>query len=91
MYQSTLVRQHTRMKPPDHLVPLTARSIVSKTPWHQDQGVALPEIDATEMLTVWLPITDAAVENGCLCVVPGSHQQGLATHCPGDGKTRALR
>jgi ectoine hydroxylase-related dioxygenase (phytanoyl-CoA dioxygenase family) len=28
-------------------------------------------------------ITDATVENGCLCVVAGSHKRGLATHCPG--------
>ncbi len=35
------------------------------------------------MLTVWLAITDATEENGCLCVVPGSHRRGLVTHCPG--------
>jgi ectoine hydroxylase-related dioxygenase (phytanoyl-CoA dioxygenase family) len=30
-------------------------------------------------------MTDATEENGCLCVVPGSHKDGLATHCPGTG------
>lgn len=35
------------------------------------------------MLTVWLPVTDATEENGCLCVVPRSHLGGLAPHCPG--------
>ena len=35
--------------------------------------------------TVWLPITDATVENGCLCVIPGSHRSDLVTHCPGYG------
>ena len=64
------------------------RSLAGGTDWHQDQGVGLPETDETQMLTVWLPITDATVENGCLCVVPGSHREGLVTHCPGDGKTR---
>jgi hypothetical protein len=81
--------QHVRIKPPERLLPESMkRSLAGGTDWHQDQGVALPEIDGTEMLTVWLPIMDATVENGCLCVVPKSHQQGLVTHCPGDGVTR---
>jgi hypothetical protein len=37
------------------------------------------------MLTVWLPVTDATEENGCLCCIPGSHRQGLATHCTTGG------
>jgi hypothetical protein len=37
------------------------------------------------MLTVWIPITDATEENGCLCVVPRSHGTGLATHCTTHG------
>ncbi len=76
--------QHVRIKPPESLLPADFQkgSLVGRTDWHQDQGVALPEVDETEMLTVWLAITDATVENGCLCVVPGSHQGGLATHCP---------
>ncbi|MCC6626698.1 MAG: phytanoyl-CoA dioxygenase family protein [Chloroflexi bacterium] len=78
--------QHVRIKPPERLLPESLkRSLAGGTGWHQDQGVALPEIDETEMLTVWLPVTDATIENGCLCVVPRSHQQGLVTHCPGDG------
>jgi hypothetical protein len=81
--------QHVRIKPPEDLLPAEFRnSLVSQTDWHQDQGVALPEVDETNMLTVWLPITDATVENGCLCVVPRSHQQGLVTHCPGRGEER---
>jgi hypothetical protein len=81
--------QHVRIKPPEHLLPDSLKmSLAGGTGWHQDQGVALPEVDATEMLTVWLPVTDSTIENGCLCVVPRSHRQGLVTHCPGDGKTR---
>jgi ectoine hydroxylase-related dioxygenase (phytanoyl-CoA dioxygenase family) len=81
--------QHVRIKPPERLLPPEFRySLVSKTDWHQDQGVALPEIDATEMLTVWLPVTDATEENGCLCVVPRSHHGGLVTHCPGKTEER---
>lgn len=74
--------QHVRIKPPERFLPPNFKgSLVGQTDWHQDQGVALPEVDETEMLTVWLPITDATEENGCLCVVPRSHQRGLVTHC----------
>lgn len=75
--------QHTRIKPPERELPehLQSSSLLSKTDWHQDQGVHLPEADATHMLTVWLPLTDATEANGCLCVIPGSHRQGLVTHC----------
>jgi phytanoyl-CoA hydroxylase len=76
--------QHVRIKPPEAILPadLHKGSIVGQTDWHQDQGTALPEVDDTELLTVWLPITDATLENGCLCVVPRSHTGGLRTHCP---------
>ena len=43
------------------------------------------------VLTVWLAITDATVENGCLCIVPGSHLDGLAQHCLGSGKEGGVR
>ena len=77
---------HVRLKPPEAEVPEALRGgLTARTPWHQDQGVALPEADETDILTVWLPITDATVENGCLCVIPGSHRSDLATHCPGYG------
>jgi ectoine hydroxylase-related dioxygenase (phytanoyl-CoA dioxygenase family) len=33
------------------------------------------------MLTVWIPIFDATIENGCLAVVPKNHEDGLLQHC----------
>jgi hypothetical protein len=78
--------QHTRIKPPESMVPQHARGgMMVRVGWHQDQGVATVEQDEVPVLTVWLPVTDATEENGCLCVVPGSHIDGLATHCPGTG------
>lgn len=74
--------QHVRIKPPEHLLAGKQREgLSSKTGWHQDQGVTLPEADETDILTVWVAVTDATEENGCLCVVPGSHRGGLITHC----------
>ena len=77
--------QHVRIKPPERLTPKDERGNVQlgATPWHQDNGVVLPEADETMMLTVWFPLLDAPVESGCLQVIPSSHDAGLRTHCPG--------
>lgn len=78
--------QHTRIKPPERLLSgKKLDGLTAKTGWHQDQGVANPEQDNVPVLTVWLAITDADTENGCLCVIPGSHHGELTPHCPGIG------
>ena len=77
--------QHVRIKPPERLLNQKFQgrnSMVSAVEWHQDQGVATVEVDSTEMLTVWFPVFDSTIENGCLCVVPESHKRGLLLHCP---------
>ena len=73
--------QHVRIKPPQRILESRAGAMVGKTSWHQDQGVVLPEADQTTTLTVWMPLTSATLENGCLTVIPGSHRGDLATHC----------
>ena len=73
--------QHVRIKPPQHVLPKTeTRAHITSTDWHQDRGVTLAEADETEMITVWVAITDATVENGCLQVSPGIHSDMLP-HC----------
>ena len=73
--------QHVRMKPPQSTLAQNHVGLVGRTGWHQDQGVARDVADDTEMLTVWLAVSDATEENGCLQIVPYSHRQGLSTHC----------
>lgn len=46
--------------------------------WHQD-GVT-EGIEAAHVPAIWLGLTDATVENGCLRVVPRSHRLGLVKH-----------
>jgi phytanoyl-CoA hydroxylase len=73
------------MKPPEHLTPIdpaTGRIQLGATPWHQDNGVLLEDADESDIITVWFPLTDATIENGCLAVVPFSHAEGLLPHCP---------
>jgi ectoine hydroxylase-related dioxygenase (phytanoyl-CoA dioxygenase family) len=79
---------HVRIKPPQAALKAAKPSgLMKATGWHQDQGVARAIADDTEMITAWVAITDATEENGCLCVVPGSHKEGLATHCTLGGVT----
>ena len=76
--------QHTRIKPPAHCLPVAVTdSNIAATTWHQDAGVINPEADDTDMLTVWLAVTDATVQNGCLIVERASHREQLTPHCPG--------
>jgi hypothetical protein len=46
--------------------------------WHQD-GVT-EGIEDARVPAIWLGLTDATVENGCLRVVPRSHRLGLVPH-----------
>lgn len=85
--------QHVRIKPPERLLhEHMMGSNTARSEWHQDQGVTTEEADDTDLLTVWLPITEATEENGCLVVDPGSHRGDLLLHCPAtkqNQKTRA--
>lgn len=61
-----------RPKLPDH-----DRTLV---PWHQDAGYMEPKCDSVLQLTIWIPLIDATVENGCLEVVPHAHRDGVFLH-----------
>jgi len=75
--------QHVRIKPPStQLYADEMRAHITSTHWHQDRAVTLEEADQTRMLTVWVAVNDATVENGCLQVIPGSHRSSMRTHCP---------
>ncbi len=75
--------QHVRIKPPERYLPESARngSLAGRTFWHQDLGVVTEEADDSNILTVWLPVTEATEDNGCLVVGRGSHANGLGLHC----------
>ena len=75
--------QHTRMKLPKRAVADPANGLIAKIPWHQDNGVLMPEADESSILTVWMPVTEATIENGCMQVIPRSHGRELFDHCPG--------
>ena len=63
---------HTKLhnKPP---------SVGSPFPMHQDYPYFPHEADS--MIAAVVHVDDANVDNGCLCVVPGSHKLGPIEHC----------
>ena len=47
-------------------------------PWHQDGG-SYWGLDRSPTLQIWTALDDAPEASGCLEVIPGSHEGGLAT------------
>lgn len=76
--------QHIRMKLPKRAIApgFENSGAVGKVGWHQDNGVVLEEADEATILTVWIPLSEATIENGCLQVYPRSHREDLIDHCP---------
>ena len=75
--------QHVRIKPPStQLYQNEIRAHITATHWHQDRAVTLEEADHSRMVTAWIAVNDATVENGCLQVIPGSHKNDMQPHCP---------
>jgi len=82
--------QHIRMKLPKRAIAagFEHSGAVAKVGWHQDNGVVLEEADEATILTVWIPLNEATVENGCLQVIPRSHRDDLIAHCPTENGMR---
>jgi hypothetical protein len=62
----------------DHMI-FKPALIGAETPWHQDQAYWDPEFDY-ESLSVWIPLQEATIENGCMWFVPGSHRLDILPH-----------
>ena len=51
-----------------------------EVPWHQDSGYFLAHCDRHLIVTCWVPLVDATLENGCLHVMPTVHKTGILRH-----------
>ena len=67
-------------------------SVITSFPWHQDSqyvdqsaiGKKERHTEHLHMATVWVPLVEATVENGCCWVIPGSHRWGLLDGARGE-------
>ncbi|MBT5833023.1 MAG: phytanoyl-CoA dioxygenase family protein [Candidatus Latescibacteria bacterium] len=54
-----------------------------EVPWHQDAGYSMAHCNDHLMITCWIPMVDATLDNGCLWVLPKSHDHGIIRHYTG--------
>ncbi len=47
-------------------------------PWHQDNGYTF--VEPQQYLTLWIPLVDVDVDNGCPWIAPGMHRLGTLEH-----------
>src|SRR5690625_1130088 len=52
--------------------------------WHQDSTYF--GLEPSTQITVWVALSDASVQAGCMEVVPGSHKKGQLQHGREDSK-----
>ena len=70
--ESKLLGEHAIFKPP---------RVGAETPWHQDAAYRDGNFDHLD-LSVWVPLQEATLENGCMQFIPGSHKLDVLPHHP---------
>ncbi len=53
--------------------------IGAETPWHQDEAYWDPALNYNNV-SIWVPLQEAKIENGCMWFVPGSHRLEVHPH-----------
>lgn len=54
--------------------PKVPKVAAGAVPWHQDKSY-WPDANSNPVITVWIPMVDATMENGCLHIKPRTHQK----------------
>ena len=57
------------------------------TPWHQDEAYWDPALQYYNA-SIWMPLQEATIENGCLWFKPGSHEWPILEHRPIGGNAK---
>ncbi len=63
--------EHAILKPPHY---------GAATPWHQDEAHRDDPGTAYEQVSVWMPLQEATVANGCMRYIAGSHRGPVLAH-----------
>ncbi len=61
-------------------LPNIGRGVV---PWHQDSGYFSEHCDEHLIITCWVPLVDATIENGCMQILPRTHLGPVVEHRTG--------
>lgn len=55
-----------------------------RVPWHEDSAYWKGQLEPMEVVTVWLAIDPSTRENGCMYVIPRTHDNGFSDYEPVD-------
>ncbi len=61
-----------------------------RVPWHEDSAYWKNRLDPMEVVTVWLAIDASTPENGCMYVIPQTHDNGYSDYDPVDIRTHVF-
>ena len=56
--------------------PKVPKVAAGQVPWHQDKSY-WPDANANPVITVWIPLVDSTLENGCLHIMPRTHTRRM--------------
>ena len=59
--------------------PKVPRVAAGAVPWHQDKSY-WPDANCNPVITVWIPLVDSTLENGCLHIIPRTHRRRVLSH-----------
>lgn len=59
--------------------PKVPRVAAGAVPWHQDKSY-WPDANANPVITVWIPLVDSTLENGCMHLIPRTHKKRVIEH-----------
>lgn len=54
----------------------------AETPWHQDEAYQSDANRGRQQIAIWMPTTDATIDNGCMRYIPLSQTRGVLPHRP---------
>ena len=55
-----------------------------RVPWHEDSACWRTKLDPMEVVTVWLAIDESDEGNGCMYVIPRTHDNGFSEYYDAD-------
>jgi phytanoyl-CoA hydroxylase len=70
----SLIGPEVFVNPVFNVRPKVPKVAAGAVPWHQDKSY-WPDTNSNQVITVWIPVVDSTLENGCLHLIPGTHRE----------------